>query len=78
MPRSMLRDPEAERAKILFGSGATAANMAAVSRVTKIPTSTVSRYRKAPSNMPVSAFSKIAKARGVTDEEIIRFIRGKL
>ena len=72
MPRSMLRDPEAERARILFPEDV---NMAAVSRATKIPAATLSRYRRDVSGIRLDMLRKIVKARGLTDEELVRIIR---
>lgn len=72
MPRSLVRDPEAERAKILFPDDT---NMAAVSRATKIPAATLSRYRRRSDSIPLEALRKIIKVRGLTDEEIVRIIR---
>lgn len=72
MPRSMLRDPDAERARILFPEDV---NMAAVSRATKIPAATLHRYRRDVSGIKLGMLRKIVKARGLTDEEIVRIIR---
>lgn len=72
MPRSMLRDPEAERARILFPDDT---NMAAVSRATKIPAATLHRYRQKSDGIPLEALRKIVKVRGLTDDEIIKVIR---
>lgn len=72
MSRSLLRDPEAERAKILFPEDV---NMAAVSRATKIPAATLSRYKERSDSIRLDALRKIVKARGLTDEEIVRIIR---
>lgn len=73
MPRSMLRDPEAERARILFPEDV---NMAAVSRATKIPAATLSRYKRRSDGIPLDALRKIVKVRGITDEELVRIVRG--
>lgn len=72
MPRSLVRDPEAERAKILFPDDT---NMAAVARAANIPVSTLSRYRRDVSGIKLDMLRKIVKARGLTDEEIVRIIR---
>ena len=72
MPRSMLRDPEAERARTLFPEDV---NMAAVSRATKIPAATLHRYRQKSDGIPLDALRKIVKVRGITDEEIIKIVR---
>lgn len=72
MPRSMLRDPESERARILFPDDT---NMAAVSRATKIPAATLHRYRQKSDGIPLEALRKIVKVRGLTDDEIIKVIR---
>ena len=73
MTRSMLRDPEAERARILFPEDV---NMAAVSRATKIPAATLHRYRQKSDGIPLEALRKIVKVRGITDEELVRIVRG--
>lgn len=73
MPRSMLRDPEAERSRILFPDDV---NMAAVSRATKIPAATLSRYKRRSDGIPLEALRKIVKVRGITDEELVRLVRG--
>ena len=73
MPRSMLRDPEAERARILFPEDV---NMAAVSRATKIPAATLSRYKRRSDGIPLDALRRIVKVRGITDEELVRLVRG--
>lgn len=72
MPRSMPRDPEAERARILFPDDV---NMAAVSRATKIPAATLSRYKRRSDGIPLEALRRIVKVRGLTDDEIIKVIR---
>lgn len=72
MPRSLVRDPEAERAKILFPDSV---NMAAVSRATKIPQSTLCRYRRDVSGIKLEALRKIVKAMELTDEDIVRIVR---
>lgn len=75
MPRSMLIDPDKKASAILFGSRATAANLSAVSRATGISVSTLSDYRKTPSKMNLGRFAAIAKARGLSDEDIGKVIR---
>lgn len=72
MPRSLVRDPEAERAKILFPDSV---NMAAVSRATKIPAATLSRYKRRSDGIPLEALRKIVKAMELTDEDIVRIVR---
>lgn len=72
MPRSLVRDPEAERARILFPDSV---NMAAVSRATKIPMATLYRRREAPEDIRLGELRKLVRAQGLTDEEIVRIIR---
>lgn len=77
MPKSLLIDPSLERSKMLFGSGAMAANMSAVARETKIPQATLSRYKQRPDTIPLRALRRIVKARRLDDEAILRIVRGR-
>lgn len=72
MPRSLVRDPEAERAKILFPDSV---NMAAVSRATKIPQSTLCGYRRNVNSIRLDTLRKLVKAMELTDEDIVRIVR---
>ena len=74
MPK--LRDHEAMRATLLFGSGALTAKVTSIARETNIPASTIYRDRAEVERIPLYRIAKYAKARGLTDEEIAKLIRG--
>lgn len=66
----------AKTSAALFGAGATACNLSELARATGLPVSTLSRYKRQPEKMPLSALRMIARARGLQPEEIERIIKG--
>lgn len=70
MPRSLVKDPDKIASAVLFGEKATAASLTSISKATGISVSTLSDYRRKPSKITLERFALIAKARGLSGEQI--------
>jgi len=76
MPRSLLRDWSAETALRIFGSGVNETNITALGQKVNIPASTLYYWRKHPECISLFGFARIAKAKGMTDDELTKIIKG--
>ena len=75
MPRSLVRDREAEASDRIFGKGVHAMNVARLARATKIPKSTLYDWKRRPGDMQLRAFGEIARKAELSDEAIIAVVR---
>lgn len=76
MPRSILRDWDAETALRIFGSGVNETNITALGRKVNIPASTLYYWRKHPECISLYGFARIARAKGMSEEELVKVIKG--
>ena len=76
MPRPLVHDIHKETSERIFGKGVTQVNVSALSRKSNIATSTLYGWRKEPWNMTLYGFARIAKAKGMSDEELVKVIKG--
>lgn len=76
MPRSLVRDREAETSDRIFGKGVHAMNVAKLARATKIPKSTLYDRRRRPGDMLLRELGAIVKKAEIDDETIIAIVRG--
>jgi hypothetical protein len=60
----------------IFGSGVTLTNISALGQKVNIPASTLYYWRKHPDCISLYGFARIAKAKGMTDEQLLKVIRG--
>ena len=70
MKRSILEIPGDNLAKLIFGTGATKADIPHLSKTTKIPISTIYRDKVNPLSMTADRLIKYARARGIDTGEI--------
>jgi len=63
--------------KLLRGDKVNTVSISGLALTTGIPARTLYGWRDAPDKIPLWGIRKIVKARGLTDEEIVRLIRGK-
>ena len=70
MAKCYCRDPDENRRKLLFGDPDAPVKLERMSKAVKIEKSTLYRYRKYPSMIPLDRLSRIIRWRGLTDEEI--------
>jgi len=70
MARGYCRDPDEQRRKLLFGDPDDPVKLEKMARVLKISKTTLYRYKKYPSTIPLDRLSKIIRLRGLTDKEI--------
>ena len=75
MPRSTLKDPDRAASAVIFGEKAQAATLSKVAKETGISVSTLSDYKRKPSRITLERFARIAKVRGLTDEEIGKAVK---
>ena len=75
MPRAILKDPDKIVRAVLFGDKAKAASLTSIAKATGISVSTLSGYRRNPSKITLERFALIAKARGLSGEEIGEAVR---
>ena len=75
MPRSLLRDPDTEIVKRIFGAGATKLRVPELSEAIRVPKSTIYNWMKKPRLMPLYSFAKIAKTTEMTDAQILQIVR---
>ena len=76
MPRSIIRAPAEEWSSLIFGSGANEVKIPRLSRATRIPASTLYRYKECPENIPLGNLMKIIKARALTPEQTAKLLKG--
>lgn len=75
MGRSLVHDPDNDATGLLFGSRLQPVNLTVLAKKTAISTSTLCNYRKTPGKIPLERFSLIAKARGLSDEQIGKIVK---
>lgn len=74
MPRPMVRDPDRDASEVLFGTRLQPVNLTELSRRTGISSSTLSDYKRHPARMTVERLARIARARGLSGEEILSVV----
>lgn len=65
-----MKDPDAKRREILFGTKKNPAKLTEMAKDTKIAYSTLTRYRRYPSSIPLENLRKIVKWNGLDEKEI--------
>lgn len=75
MPKGYCRDPEAEMRRILFGTDKRPTNLTKMAKETKIPPSTLARYKKHPSMIPLEKLRKIVRWNGLDEKQIGELFR---
>lgn len=60
----------------IFGTKMRKVCMRELSRKSKIPEPTLYRHRSHPSRMNLADFSRIVRSLGMSDEDIVKVIRG--
>lgn len=63
--------------ELLFGTKLQPVSIATLSKVTKIPESTLRLYKRNPGTIPLDRLRIIVKALGLSEEDIKQLIRGK-
>lgn len=75
MPKGYCRDPEAEMRRVLFGTDKRPANLTKMAKETKIPPSTLARYKRYPSTIPLEKLRKIVRWNNLDAEQIREIFR---
>ena len=75
MAKGYCRDPDEKRRRILFGSGKYPAKLSEMARETHIPVSTLKRYKKYPSMIPLEKLQKIIRWNNLDAEQIGELFR---
>lgn len=70
------KSTELYASNIIFGAGLQRVNIAELSRRIGVHHNTVYGWRRHPYNMSLLAFGKIVRATKMTDEQIVRAVRG--
>ena len=70
MAKGYWRDPDEKRRRILFGSGKYPAKLSEMARETHIPVSTLKRYKRYPSMIPLEKLQMIIRWNDLGVEEI--------
>ena len=77
MPKmSQLEKRDKRISALIFGSGPSSCTMAALSRYTGIPATTLKRYRTRPGTIPLDNLQRIVRARRILDAEQLKILKG--
>lgn len=63
--------------ELLFGDELKSASLQELHKRTKIPVRTLHSWKEDPTKIPLAKLRKIVRAIDLTDEEIVKLIRGK-